>query len=555
MQPQQLHLRRARNIGGVSFDGSANINLPGVNVSGNQDTTGNADTATTLETARNIGGVSFDGSANINLPGVNEAGNQNTSGTAAGLSGSPSITVNAVTASSLDVTDKFITTGVGVSIINGSNTTATIAGPATLVIDPDTVGDNTGAVRIKGDLFVDGTTTQINSTTIELADFIVGIATTATTDNLADGAGIKIGPNNTLLYENSTTSLKSSENINVSQGKGYMLNGTTVLSGTTLGSSIVTSSLTSLGTITTGVWQGTAINDTYIGTIDNANKVALSSIDLDGGTDIGAALADADLFIVDDGVGGTNRKSALSRIPTYVFGKVSGDVTIASNGTASIGSGVIVNDDISGSAAIANSKLANSSVSFGGISLSLGGSDATPVTFDLTDATGYLTTNLSGTITNAQLAGSIADSKLNQITTANKIDIGSIDLDGATEMNAALVDADLFLVDDGGNGTEKSMLASRLPTYVFGKVSGDVAIASNGTASITSDSIVDADIKSDAAIANSKLANSSVSYGGISLSLGSSDATPAFDLTDAINYPTSSLSGTITNAQFSWFNC
>ena len=62
----------------------------------NQDTTGNADTATALETARNIGGVSFDGSANINLPGVNEAGNQNTSGTAAGLSGNPTITVTAV---------------------------------------------------------------------------------------------------------------------------------------------------------------------------------------------------------------------------------------------------------------------------------------------------------------------------------------------------------------------------------------------------------------------------------------------------------------------------
>ena len=44
---------------------------------------GNATTATTLETARNIGGVSFDGSANINLPGVNTAGNQDTSGTAA----------------------------------------------------------------------------------------------------------------------------------------------------------------------------------------------------------------------------------------------------------------------------------------------------------------------------------------------------------------------------------------------------------------------------------------------------------------------------------------
>ena len=51
----------------------------------NQDTTGNAATATALETARNIGGVSFDGTANINLPGVNTAGNQNTSGTSGGF--------------------------------------------------------------------------------------------------------------------------------------------------------------------------------------------------------------------------------------------------------------------------------------------------------------------------------------------------------------------------------------------------------------------------------------------------------------------------------------
>ena len=50
-------------------------------------------------------------------------------------------------------------------------------------------------------------------------------------------------------------------------------------------------------------------------------------------------------------------------------------------------------------------------------------------------------------------------------------------------------------------------------------------------------------------IANSKLANSSVNFGGVSVALGASDTTPAFDLTDATNYPTSSLSGTITNAQ------
>jgi hypothetical protein len=76
-------LQTARTIGGVSFDGSANINLAGVNTAGNQNTSGNAATATTLQTARNIGGVSFNGSSDINLPGVNTAGNQNTSGNAA----------------------------------------------------------------------------------------------------------------------------------------------------------------------------------------------------------------------------------------------------------------------------------------------------------------------------------------------------------------------------------------------------------------------------------------------------------------------------------------
>lgn len=60
-------LTTARTIGGVSFDGTANIDLPGVNTTGNQNTTGNATTATKLATARTINGVSFDGSANITI--------------------------------------------------------------------------------------------------------------------------------------------------------------------------------------------------------------------------------------------------------------------------------------------------------------------------------------------------------------------------------------------------------------------------------------------------------------------------------------------------------
>ena len=58
-------LATARTIGGVSFDGTANINLPGVDAAGNQNTTGNSGTATKLATARTINGVAFDGSANI----------------------------------------------------------------------------------------------------------------------------------------------------------------------------------------------------------------------------------------------------------------------------------------------------------------------------------------------------------------------------------------------------------------------------------------------------------------------------------------------------------
>jgi len=70
-------LQTARTIGGVSFDGTANINLPGVNQTGNQNTTGSA---ATLTTARTINGVSFDGSQNITLPTVNITGNQTVEG-------------------------------------------------------------------------------------------------------------------------------------------------------------------------------------------------------------------------------------------------------------------------------------------------------------------------------------------------------------------------------------------------------------------------------------------------------------------------------------------
>jgi len=174
---------------------------------------------------------------------IDSAGGTTTLDDNVSVSGTLGVTGPTTLSSTLAVT--------GVSTFTGNvNLSGELRGPAEFIIDPAAVGDNTGAVRIKGDLFVDGTQTIINSATIELADFIVGIASTATTDLLADGAGIKIGPDNTLLYDHTNTALKSSENLNLDSGKTYKINGTDVLSSTTLGSGVVNSSLTSVGTLT-----------------------------------------------------------------------------------------------------------------------------------------------------------------------------------------------------------------------------------------------------------------------------------------------------------------
>jgi hypothetical protein len=104
--------------------------------------------------------------------------------------------------------------------------------------------------------------------------------------------------------------------------------------------------------------------------------------------------------------------------------------------------------------------------------------------------TGTVTNDmLAGSIAASKLAGSIGDSKLSTISTAGKVELGALEIDGASEMGAALVDADLLIVDDGADGTEKSMLASRIPTYVFSKVSGDATASSAGALTIANDAV------------------------------------------------------------------
>ena len=183
-----------------------------------------------------------------------------------------------------------------------------------------------------------------------------------------------------------------------------------------------------------------SIGDSKLSTISTANKVSLAALDLDGGTDIGAALVDADLMIVDDGAGGTNRKATMSRLRTYmqnnltfttntdtntqlsqeqvedfVGGMLDGTETritvgyddvngnldfvvdddlsnydnsssgfLTSVSTANIGDSQVTNDKLAGS--IANAKLANSSITINGSAVALGGSVTTPNTQLTTEA-------------------------------------------------------------------------------------------------------------------------------------------------------------------------
>ena len=159
----------------------------------------------------------------------------------------------------------------------------------------------------------------------------------------------------------------------------------------------------------------------------------------------------------------------------WIDNVVSGDITIADTGVATIAAGAVDNAMLSGS--IANNKLANDSVSFGGVSVDLGASDATPA-FDLTDATNYPTSSLTGTITNAQLAGSIAasklagsigDSLLSTISTAGKVDLAALEIDGGTDIGADLTTSDLIIVDDGAGGANRKAALSRLTTFMSGQ--------------------------------------------------------------------------------------
>ena len=239
--PTQVQFRRGTTAQNNAFTGAA----------------GELSVDSTLTTLRVHDGSTAGGVALVNLTAAQTLTNKTLT--------SPSIGTSLTTASS------------SFDLLNTTATTLNIGGAATTL----SIGAATGTLTINnantvitGNLTVNGTTTTINATTLTVDDKNIELGSVGTpSDVTADGGGITLKGATDKSITWSSLGWTSSEDFNLVTGKVYEINGTSVLSATTLGSAVVNSSLTSVGTIATGVWNGTAIVGQYGGTgVNNSGK-------------------------------------------------------------------------------------------------------------------------------------------------------------------------------------------------------------------------------------------------------------------------------------------
>jgi cytoskeletal protein CcmA (bactofilin family) len=228
-----------------------------------------------------------------------------------------------------------------------------------------------GAVTIQGDLTVNGTETIINTQTLDVEDknIVIGKVDTPT-DTTADGGGITLKgtTDKTINWVDATDAWTFSEHIDLASTKEYRIAGAKVLDATSLGSAVVTSSLTSVGTIGTGTWQGTAIADIYLETIATAGKVSNSATTADSANTASAIVARDASGNFSAGTitaaltGNADTATKLNSTRTFavtgdITGTVSSDLTAGASIATSIAAGVIVDADVNASAAIAGTKI------------------------------------------------------------------------------------------------------------------------------------------------------------------------------------------------------
>lgn len=227
---------------------------------------------------------------------------------------------------------------------------------------------------VSGDLTVSGTTTTINSTTVDVTDKNITLGNVSTpTDSTADGGGISLKGATDKLFRwlDATDSWTSSEHLDLASGKAYYINGTSVLSSTTLGSGVTASSLTSVGTLSSGTWS--------------ASTIAVNK----GGT--GQTSYTNGQLLIGNTTGNTLSKATLTAGSNITITNSEGGITIAAaagtptggDGIAVSGSEVSVDSKANGGLVIESAKLAvdlGASSITGTLAVGDGGSGATTLT-------------------------------------------------------------------------------------------------------------------------------------------------------------------------------
>lgn len=182
----------------------------------------------------------------------------------------------------------------GAVAVVGTLTAASLAGTLTTVAQTNITSVGTlSSLIISGDLTVGGTTTTINSATLTVDDKNIELGSVASpSDTTADGGGITLkgASDKTIVWTNSTDSWDFNQHVNIASGTEFKIAGTSVLTASTLGSGVTASSLTSLGTITTGVWQGTTVAVAKGGT--GATTAAAARSNLGATTKVTATIGD-----------------------------------------------------------------------------------------------------------------------------------------------------------------------------------------------------------------------------------------------------------------------
>ena len=198
------------------------------------------------------------------------------------------VTLSAVTgtgavvlATSPAITTSITTPSASFALLNTTATTVNFAGAATTLNIGAAGGTATfaGAVTVAGNLTVNGTTTTINSTTLTVDDKNIEMGAVDTpTDTTANGGGIIIkgATDKTILWDSANSNLTSNQDWNLPTGKVFKINNASVLSSSALGSGVTGSSLTQVGTITSGTWSGS------FGAVSGANLTVLTAGGLTG---------------------------------------------------------------------------------------------------------------------------------------------------------------------------------------------------------------------------------------------------------------------------------